>query len=136
MEVEAEPEEPPPKPKRKKPKSMISLDSYIRKKETTKIDLPDYDRRVSEELADENGMYSVAGGYGSLAGIKYSDGHIYEPEEADLAFGEAHLNEGINPLSYKSVKRWQYKYHPRDRKLKEKFHPVKEDISFLPLSMC
>lgn len=26
--------------------------------------------------------------------------------------------------------------HPRDRKLKEKFHPINEDIKFLPLSMC
>lgn len=85
---------------------------------------------------EDDGMYSVAGGYGSLAGVKYSDGHIFEPEPADFEFNEASLNEGINPLSYKSVKRWQYKMHPRDRKLKEKFNWFTEDISFLPLSMC
>jgi hypothetical protein len=69
----------PPKPKKKKPKSMISLDSYIRKKDSKKVNLPDWERRASDELADE-GAFSVAGGYGSLAGVKYSDGHIFEPE--------------------------------------------------------
>ena len=86
-----DPEPVPVKPKKKKkPKSMISLDSYIKKKDQKKVQLPDYNRRVEDELEDE-GMISAqgvfggggggGGGYGgSLAGVKYSDGHIYEPE--------------------------------------------------------
>lgn len=91
----------------------------------------------------EDDEFSNAGGFGSLADIKYSDGHIYEPEPADYEFCEASQNEGINPLSYKAVKRWQYKMHPRDRRQKyrvntdgEKFNWLTEDISFLPISMC
>lgn len=105
----------PPKPKKKKPKSMISLDSYIRKKDKKDVNLPDYDQTAKEEMADEGLLFSVNGGVGSLAGVKYSDSHLYEPEQADLDFKENSLNDGVNPLSYKQVKRWQYKMHPRDR---------------------
>jgi len=101
-----EPEPPKPKPKKRKPKSMISLDSYIVKKEKVKADLPDYDRRAKDELADEDALFSVTGAGGSLATKKYSDDHIFEPEQQDLDWNEATLNDGIRALSYKQVKRW------------------------------
>lgn len=77
----------PPKPKKKKPKSMISLDSYIKKKDKPKADLPNYDQRAKDELADDDLLFSVAGGAGGAGGFggslgkqKYSDDHIFEPE--------------------------------------------------------
>ena len=79
-------DKPPPPRKKKKPKSMISLDSYIRKIDKPKTSLPDYERKAKDEMADDDLLFSVAGGAGSLARVKYSDSHIYEPEQADLDF--------------------------------------------------
>jgi hypothetical protein len=59
---------------------MISLESYIRKKDKPNYNLPDYNQRAKDELADDDVLFSVTGAGGSLAKQKYSDDHIYEPE--------------------------------------------------------
>jgi len=42
----------------------------------------------------------------------------------------------VGELSYKQVKRHQYKYHPRDRQRKRKFPFCSVDIKYLPFCCC
>lgn len=42
----------------------------------------------------------------------------------------------VGELSYRQVKRHQYKYHPRDRQRKRKFPFCRVDIKYLPFCCC
>ena len=104
------------KPRRKRKRADSNLTTFesgfsVIKKDKQSVDLMDYDK-----LAHFDQL--VYAGKANIHGEEIDPNALLEPHEQDID-PEGDTCAGI--LSYKKVKMYQYKMHPRDRRIKQKF---------------